>query len=618
MRDTMTHRGPDGAGAWFDDNLSVGIGHRRLSIVDLSTTASQPMESDDGRYILTFNGEIYNHVELRDELKALGVSNWYTDHSDTEVLLKAFQVWGLDCVHKFRGMFAFAIWDKLELRLTLVRDRIGIKPLYWAKRDGRFSFASEIKGLLADPDQKREMDEEALFHYLAVMTTPAPLTMFAGIKKLAPGTIMTVNSAGDVNERRYWDVWDDTNPFPDDEASEGMIAEAVLGELETAVKYRKVADVPAGVFLSGGIDSSTNAALFARGETDPIKTFSIGYEHDYGSYKNELNFAASMAQNIGADHHELRLTQDDLINFVPKLIELQDEPIADPVCVPVYYVSKLARDHGVTVCQVGEGADEVFWGYPWWKQLLSVNKLTSLPLPKWAFSAGQSLLSLRGWKDHKVTELFRRRAQGEPFFYSGAETFTHYARERLLSPRMREKFRGRSTAEALTDIIDRYEKGAWEKTPLNWMSYVDLNLRLPELLLMRVDKMSMGVSLECRVPFLDHKFVACGMSIPTKTKMRNGELKHILKRAVTGLIPDEIIHRKKQGFGVPIHEWFQDRLGAQMKQEIYDFCRETDVFDISMIDELFSSNDGIRLWWIYNLAAWHRHFIRRQPIESGI
>ncbi|WP_028880707.1 asparagine synthase (glutamine-hydrolyzing) [Terasakiella pusilla] len=614
MRDAMIHRGPDGAGIWLSDDRKIGLGHRRLSILDLSQSASQPMVSTDNRFVLTFNGEIYNHVEIREELKQKGVTDWVTDHSDTEVLLNAYRVWGLDAVAKFRGMFAFAIWDNQERTLTMVRDRIGIKPLYWTKRKGRFSFASEIKGLLEDPAQPRKMDEEALFHYLALMSTPAPMTMFEGIKKMEPGCWMTIDEQGQISGGRYWDIWDEVNPMTN--MSEDDIASRILADLETAVTYRKVGDVPVGVFLSGGIDSSTNAALFTKGESQPIKTFSIGYSEDYGSYKNELHHARLVAEKLGAEHHELTLTQDDLTSFVPQLVHLQDEPIADPVCVPVYYVSKLARDNGVTVCQVGEGADEVYWGYPWWKVLMSVNEKLTWPIPRTAYKLGYHMLGAMGtFKEHKVRDLIRRKAMNEPFFFSGAETFTYNARESLLSPRLREKFKGQSTADALSGIVNRYKKGVQEDTPLNWMSYVDLNLRLPELLLMRVDKMSMGVSLECRVPFLDHKFVGMGMSIPTEVKMRNGTLKHILKKAVRGTIPDQIIDRPKQGFGVPIHEWFQDKLGEHMKQEIYEFCALTDVFDLNYVNAMFQQKDGVRLWWLFNLAAWHKHFIRKESFS---
>ena len=519
MRDTMALRGPDGADQWIDERGQVGLGHRRLSIIDLSTAATQPMKTPDGRFVITFNGEIYNHAEIRAELKALGHHDWRTNHSDTEVLLFAFREWGIDCLKRFRGMFSFGLWDEKERRLWLVRDRIGIKPLYYTLRDDRLNFASEIKALLEDPAQRRALDETALFHYLSLMTTPAPMTLFEGIKKLPGGCWLRLDSDGASEVRRYWDVWDNVNPQQG--RSDDAMAADVRSTLETAVGYRKVSDVPVGVFLSGGIDSSTNAAMFAEGETQ-IKTFSIGYEEEYGSYKNELHYARQMAELIGADHHELRLKLDDLLSFIPTMVHLQDEPIADPVCVPLYYVAKLARDNGVIVAQVGEGADELFWGYPWWKRVLNSRKLSEFPMPGTMRRAGVWALDQYGHGTHYFREMLRRAGAGEPFFWSGAETFTHYRKMQLLSPRMRAKFAGRTSAEAVAEIRTRFESKAWEKSPMNWMSYVDLNLRLPELLLMRVDKMSMGTSVECRVPFLDHKFVELAMGIPSEAKLRDG------------------------------------------------------------------------------------------------
>ncbi len=613
MRDTMVHRGPDGAGQWIADDGRVGLAHRRLAIIDLTDAAAQPMATPDGRYVLTYNGEIYNHAEIRAELVAAGVTGWRTDHSDTEVLLFAFRQWGIDCLARLRGMFAFAIWDAQERRLWLARDRIGIKPVYYARLADRFSFASEIKALLQDPAQPRVMDEEALFHYLSLAATPAPMTLFKGIRKLPGGCWLRLDADGAMEMRRYWDAWDDvvlaTGRSDDD------IADEVRAELETAVRYRKVSDVPVGVFLSGGIDSSTNAALFARGESRPIRTFSIGYDADYGSYSNELHYARMMAERIGADHHELRLGIDDLLSFLPRLIHLQDEPIADPVCVPLYFLSKLARDNGVVVAQVGEGADELFWGYPGWALLLKARRVSEFPAPRFVKSSAVWAMDRIGWGSHHAREMLYRSSRGEPFFFSGAESFNDYRKRSLLSPRLREAFKGRTSGEAIAEIRGRFEAAATERSPLNWMSYVDLNLRLPELLLMRVDKMSMGASLECRVPFLDHKFVQLALGIPTASKTRNGTLKHILKKAVADLIPDEIIHRPKQGFGVPIHEWFLDRLGATMRREILRFCDATDVLDKTGVEALFRSNDGVRLWWLFNLAAWHAHFIAGQDIS---
>jgi asparagine synthase (glutamine-hydrolysing) len=602
MRDTMVHRGPDGAGSWISADGRVGLGHRRLAIIDLSESANQPMANEDGRLRIVFNGEIYNHAEIRAELERTGNHRWRTDHSDTEVILHAFEEWGIDCLHRFRGMFAFALWDDRSRDLWLVRDRIGVKPLYYSLHHGRITFASEIKALLQDPEQKRAVDEEALFHYLSFLATPAPQTLFEGIRKLPGGTWLRVGHDGRVREHRYWDAWDHVQP------TEGMredeIAEQVLAELRTAVRLRKVSDVPVGVFLSGGIDSSTNAALFSEGEGQPVRTFTIGYRGEYESYRNETHYARRMADAVGAEHHELLLTADDLMRFLPQMVWLQDEPIADPVCVPVYYVSKLARDNGVIVCQVGEGSDELFWGYRSWKRALGLQRLDDLPAPRFLKGLGVAGLRAVGRGDRWPCEWLRRAAHGQPVFWGGAEAFNESQKQRLLSDRLRGKFRRYTSWDALAPIRRRFEEKAWERSHLHWMTYLDLNLRLPELLLMRVDKMSMGVGLEARVPFLDHKLVELALGIPEAVKTRNGELKGVLKRAVRGLIPDELIDREKQGFGVPVHEWFFGRLGGQARSTLEAFCRETEFFDPAEVRRLLDGRDGTAVWYLLNFALW--------------
>ena len=607
MRDTMLHRGPDGFGTWISDDGKVGFGHRRLAIIDLSDAASQPMCNADQSLWLTFNGEIYNHAEIRDELIKDGFNQWKTDHSDTEVILHAYERWGIEALHKFRGMFAFGLWDERNKELWLVRDRIGIKPLYYSIHHGRITFASEIKALLKDPQQPRAVNEEALYHYLSFLTTPGPQTLFDGIHKLAAGTWLRVKTDGTVQEYKYWDVWDYTHPLTD--VSEDEISQRLLEELRTAVQLQKVSDVPVGVFLSGGIDSSTNAALFSEGESRPIRTFSIGYQGKYKSYQNEIHFARRMAEEVGAEYHDRLLTLDDLIDFLPQMIHLQDEPIADPVCFPVYYVSKLARDNGVTVCQVGEGADELFWGYPNWKLMLELQYKNAWPVPSSLKKFGLAGLRLLGRENTLYYEWLRRGAYDLPIFWGGAEAFTEAQKRKVLSPRLKKRFQNFSSWQALQPIHDRFRSKAWEQKPLQWMSYVDLNLRLPELLLMRVDKMSMGVSLESRVPFLDHKFVELAMSIPEAVKTRNGNLKYILKKSVRGLIPDELIDRKKQGFGVPIHEWFLDRLGERTQRELKSFCDETDFIHYPEIQRLIEKRQSPLVWYLLNFALWWKTYI---------
>jgi len=504
-------------------------------------------------------------------------------------------------------MFAFALWDGRSHDLWLVRDRIGIKPLYYSAHHGRLTFASEIKALLEDPEQPREIHEESLYHFLSFLTTPAPQTLFAGIRKLPSGCWLKVCQDGSTEERRYWDVWDDVAPI--EAGSDGEIAERVLAELRTAVRLRKISDVPVGVFLSGGLDSSTNAALFSEGESRPVRTFSIGYDRDYESYRNELEFARQMACRIGSEHHECRLGVDQLVDFLPRMVQLQDEPIADPVCVPLFYLAKLARDNGVTVCQLGEGADEMFIGYPNWLQALERQRKDDWPVPRLLKTAASAALRTAGYGHAWQTEYLRRGGSGEPLFWSGAEAFSEWEKQQLISPRLKRSLGGLTSWDAVAPIHDRFLARAWDQSPLSWMSYVDLHLRLPELLLMRVDKMTMGVGLEGRVPFLDHKLVALAMSIPSSRKVSGGRLKHLLKLAVRGLVPDALIDRRKQGFGVPVDELFEGRLAALATSQLGRFCDETDLLDRAVVERLIRSGQGSKTWYLLNLAMWWSEYI---------
>ena len=609
MRDTMAHRGPDGAATWIDPTRRVGLGHRRLAIIDLSPCAAQPMSNDDGTLWLTYNGEIYNHGELRAELSRERGFRWKTDHSDTEVILRAFETWGIDCLARFRGMFAFGLWDARARRLWLVRDRIGVKPLYYSVHHGRVTFASEIKALLEDPDQPRRVDEAAFFDYLSFLTTPAPSTLFEGIRKVPGGTWVRFDDTGAVTTARYWDVWDEARTFRGAAVDDASAAELVLEALRTSVRLRKVSDVPVGVFLSGGIDSSTNAALFSEGESGPVKTFSIGYAGRYESYRNELEYARRAAAFVGAEHHEYLVTARDVIDFLPRMIRLQDEPIADPVCVPLFYLAKLARDNGVIVCQVGEGADELFIGYPNWMHAIERQRLDDLPMPALAKQTAAGVLSGLGYDRTVHVEWLRRGGRSQPLFWSGAEAFTDAEKRRLLSPRARRAHAGATSWTAIKPIRDRFEAAAPEISAANWMSYVDLNLRLPELLLMRVDKMTMGVGLEGRVPFLDHRLVGLAMSLPSAMKTKNGTLKHVLKKAVRGLIPDDLIDRPKRGFGVPVNELFQGPLASIAGAELERVCAETDLLDAHEVRQVMQTADGAKRWYLLNFALWWRDLI---------
>ncbi len=608
MGEVMQHRGPDAAGQWVSADGQTGLTFRRLAIVDLSPAANQPMSNEDGTLQVVFNGEIYNHAEIRRELQSIGGHTWKTDHSDTEVIVHAFEQWGIRCLDRFRGIFALGVWDGRRRQLWLARDRLGVKPLYYSARPGRLSFASEVKALLEDPEQARAVNEDALFHFLSFLVTPAPDTLFQGIKKLPAGCWLRIEVRGRLRQERYWEPWACVEPQPN--LGEKAASVELLARLQQSVQLRKLSDVPVGVFLSGGIDSSINTVLFSEGEAQPVKTFSVGYDREYPTYTNEFQYARLVAKKVGAQHHEIVLRQQDMLDFLPRMVELQDEPIADPVCIPVYFVSKLARDNGVTVCHVGEGADELFCGYPFWDQILDRQQKASRR-GAGLLNVGASLgLRLAGHERSLLAEQLRRARLHQPLFWGGAEAFSQRGKELLLSPRLRRKFRGRTSWDYIETVHRRFTTQAWEPSPLHWMTYLDLNLRLPELLLMRVDKMAMGASIEGRVPFLDHKVVEFVLGLPQRLLHRPGQPKRLLKRAVASRLPVEILDRPKQGFGVPIYEWFMDLLGERARGALREFARETDYFDPTEIEELIERRRTAQMWYLYNFVLWYRRYIQ--------
>ncbi|HEV8674903.1 MAG TPA: asparagine synthase (glutamine-hydrolyzing) [Methylomirabilota bacterium] len=615
MRDTMTHRGPDDADVYVSADGRLGLGHRRLAILDVSPAGRQPMASPDSRYRAVYNGEVYNFRELRAELEARG--HPFRSRSDTEVLLALYAEEGAKMLHRLRGMFALAIWDETTRRLWLARDRIGVKPLYYAVHGGRFLFASEIKALLAFPGLPRTVDVPSLYHYLSFLTTPAPATLFAGIHKLPPGHTLTMEADGTRREDEYWDVFDHVTPIRPSAAAE--VPERLLALLRDAVRYRMVSDVPFGVFLSGGLDSSTNVALMAELLDRPVETFSIGFDGAEGY--NEFAYARQVAARFGARHHEVRIGVRDLIGFLPTLVHHQDEPIADPVCVPVYFVARLAKDHGVTVCQVGEGSDELFCGYPRWRRVLRAmawtRRLGWLPAPVRRLPA--ATLAALGQDGAPIGEAARRVAAGQSLFWGGAEAFFESEKRRLLRRGVLDRVGSLSSYAVVAAYLQRFrERSPFPDDDLAWMAYLDLRLRLPELLLMRVDKMTMATAVEARVPFLDHELVSFAMGVPQALKVAGGELKHLLKRAVADLLPAAIVHRPKQGFQVPVTEWLLTELGPVVRDVLTAFAAEQPYFEPAAIERLLASGHGAKTWYLLNFALWHRHWIEARPMPARI
>ncbi|MBM3211593.1 asparagine synthase (glutamine-hydrolyzing), partial [Candidatus Poribacteria bacterium] len=599
MRDLMSHRGPDDAGLYISQERKLGLGHRRLSILDLSSAGKQPMSDDSGKIWITYNGEIYNFRELRYDLEKKGYK--FRSQTDTEVIIYLYKEYGKDMLHKLRGMFAFGIWDANKEELFLARDRIGIKPLYYTLFNGNFIFASEIKAIIKHPEVKREVDLEALQHYFSFLTTPPPLTLFKGIKKLPSGHTLTMNSNGDLKIEEYWDVFDNVSPLVN--KPEEFYTEKIVELLRESVKYRMVSDVPVGIFLSGGIDSSTNVALFSELSRETIRTFSIGFK-DQEAY-NEFQYARKIAQIFHTDHNEMMIDVDDLVDFLPKLIYYQDEPIADPVCVPMYFLSKMARDNGVIVCQLGEGSDELFCGYPYWKRTLEINT-NVVPylrlVPSFIRKLGLKSLELAGKARSGHYEMLRRVDNKESIFWGGAVAFRERDKKLILSENLKEKFSWESSYAIVKSYYDKFLERSPIKDYLHFMSYIDLRFRLPDLLLTRTDKMSMATSLEVRVPFLDHKFVEFSMSIPQNVKFKNGELKYILKKSVENILPKEIIYRKKQGFDVPIIAWFMERLGDFTNRKLLDFCERTEYLNKQHVQVMLSERDSPTLWYLLNFV----------------
>ena len=603
MADSLRHRGPDSDGFYVGTDGTVGLGFRRLSIVDLAT-GDQPMANEDATIWLVFNGEIYNHAAHRPGLEARG--HRFRSRCDAEVILHLYEELGPDCVHELRGMFAFALWDSRRRQLLLARDRIGVKPLYFAITQRALVFGSEIKALFEYPGLKPQLDDSALSLYLTFAATPAPRTLFENVQKLPPGHRLIV-SADDGSHRmeRYW------QPLPDPhERAQRRSPEEYVERLEAIVResigLRMMSDVPYGAFLSGGVDSSLNVALMAELADRPVSTFSVAIEGDPAS--DELVFAREVAERYGTRHHEVVIGERDFLDYLPDLVWHQDEPLADPVCVPLHAISEAARESGTRVIQVGEGSDELFSGYTSYafftdfhRRVWRPYRFVPQPLRASAAVVGDRVLSL------DRADVLRRASDGGELFWGGAIPFYDSHKRRLL--RGPDDAAGREAVAALYVDVDSHVPGA---TQLDRMIGIELRQRLPELLLMRVDKVTMGSSLEARVPYLDHKLVEFALAMPADVKYRDGTTKWVLKRVAERVgLPASLVYRRKRGFCGSASNMLTQRLLTRAEQEIgdSDFARQR--FDMRFVRHMFEeqrsgrADNNFRLWTLWNLVAWH-------------
>ena len=620
MRDAMVHRGPDDGGSWTDERGRCALGHRRLSIVDLSAAGHQPMSNEDGTVWVSFNGEIYNHAALRPGLEARG--HRFASRTDTEVIVHLWEEEGIRCVEQLDGMFALAIFDSRTGELFLARDRLGKKPLYYAQPPGGFVFGSEIKALLEHPAISADLDENAFHHYLTFVCTPAPLTMFEGVHKLAPAERMVVKPDGSTVSDVYWSPMAGPATAELDAMSERELQERLLELLRGSIAKRMMSDVPFGVFLSGGVDSSTNVALMSELMRDPVRTYSVAFaQHEQ---YNELQYARQVARRYATDHHEVVIDWDDLVSFLPEMVYHQDEPIADWVCVPLYYVSKLARDSGTIVVQVGEGSDEIFHGYQNYIDAAARRRRYWEPFqrvpPPLRRAMGRSAMALsnRTGRGRFHAQYVADAAAGRLPFWGGAIAWQGDVKDSVLA-------NGHLRPDTYA-IVDELWQAAERERPgadlLQKMSYLELKLRLAELLLMRVDKMTMATSVEARVPFLDHELVQFAISLPERRKVRDGVGKHLLKTAVDGLVDSDLVWRRKQGFGAPVSEWFRAELGEKIQREIRGSAlAERGLIDYEHVDDLWAAHRGgqewsFQLWNLYNVSAWYDHWIAGRELVA--
>jgi len=643
MRDTMVHRGPDGAGLWLSPDARVGLGHRRLSIIDLHASAAQPMQNEDGTVLITFNGEIYNHLRLRKELVAAG-HTFRTVSSDTETLVHGYEQWGLGgLVKRLSGDFAFAIWDAKRKVLSLARDRIGVKPLYFSFQQGTFLFASEIKALLKHPSVKADVDSCAMYHYLSFLTTPAPMTMFKGIFKLPAGFTAEIGLNQKFSVKRYWDavpgngVDSDKLTCVTGSSREDFYVDGVRKRLEHSVSERMMSDVPFGVFLSGGIDSSTNVAFMSELMDRPVDTFTVGFKDN--TELNELEYADLVAKRFKTNHHKVLIDEQDMMGYLDQLIHSQDEPLADWVCIPLYFVSKLAKDSGTTVVQVGEGSDEQFSGYASYMRYLEMYRRYWRPFQKYVPKPAQKAMAKAAAAAANVrpglevyADVIDRAARDREPFWSGAITFWDIAKGKLVkkgsitasevplemveSGLLPPGYLSADTFHVVQSFLESFDARHPGQDVLTRMIYNEFKLRLPELLLMRVDKITMSTSLEARVPFLDHKLVEFTMDIPMEWKTEGNVAKYLLKKAVRGVIPDEIIYRKKMGFGAPMSAWLKGDFGSHVEKSLLGSrLLDRGYFDREYIRSLFTQHRAGRtdnatyIWTLFNLSSWYDYWI---------
>jgi asparagine synthase (glutamine-hydrolysing) len=617
MNACLQHRGPDDHGVWIDEECGIALAHRRLSILDLSPAGHQPMVSADGRYVIIYNGEVYSHQPIAAELTARG--HKFNGHSDTEVILNAFAANGIEpTLKRMIGMFAIALWDRRDRSLTLIRDRLGIKPLYWAKFGELFLFGSELKALRAHPGWTPKINPRAVAAFMRHNYIPAPHTIYQGVHKLEPGSVLTLPWRGEPQISRFWNartVAHDGMLYPL-EGSDAELTEQLEMLLQDAVARRMIADVPLGAFLSGGVDSSTVVALMQQARLGKVRTFSIGF--DIPGY-DEAPFAAAVASHLGTDHTELTVTSRQALDLIPRLPDIYDEPFADSSQIPTYFVSAMTRKH-VTVALSGDGGDELFAGYNryqlaerFWQALAlmpravrsaAATALTLVRPDHWTSIAAVLPARLRppqaGDKLHKMAAVLKLDSPDALY----RRLVSHWEPSEIM-------VQAQEPPSIVTD-----EKIAQEfPDMLARMQFLDLVTYLPDDILTKVDRASMAVALEARVPLLDHRVVEFSWRLPRNAKVRNQTTKWILREVLYRHVPRTLIERPKMGFGIPLGDWLRGPLRDWAEDLLNETrLREAELLDPKVVRRFCQEHlDGSRnwqylLWDVLMLEAWRERW----------
>jgi asparagine synthase (glutamine-hydrolysing) len=609
--DRLTHRGPDERGTWIAGTVFLGM--RRLSIIDL-LGGQQPIWNEDRTRCIVFNGELYNFLELRPELEAKG--HVFRTYSDTEVILHAYEEWGTDCLRKFNGMFAIAIWDQSRTRLFLARDRIGEKPLYYYQDGERLAFASEIKAIFADPSIPKEINPRGLANFLAFGHAVAPDTIYRNISKLLPGHYLVAENGG-VRIVKYWDVGSEPQLRADEVLSEEDYARRIFMLLDDSVRRRVVADVPVGAFLSGGVDSSAIVALMNRHATRPVKTFSLGFT--IGGAYNELSNAREVAEHLGTEHHELHVEHADLIAALRTLVYHYDEPFGDPACFPLYLLSRFAREH-VKVVLSGDGGDELFGGY----RRYAADRLASFYQRLPAALTANFIPALAGLlpRFRRIKRTLQTLPIADPArrYASWLVAFTPAMQAELLQAELCAEMDGYDPAWPYSKFYHQLN-GATAVDHLNRLMYVDVKTWLADAYLEKADKATMACSLEARLPLLDHRLVELAFQIPGSCKIRGRSMKRVLKQAVRNIVPVAVLSRRKHGFAVPLDPWFRGELKDFTFEVLLDErTRRRGYFNTSFVERLWREHiDGCHvwdahLWLLLNFELWIRIYLDGESV----